>query len=155
MTDRPRTGMRRAYRAFCLGILVGCVLLIPLVLWERSGAAESIVLVDARLPLRSEGLVIPFTVATDTTVRVDLHLPAMLDSDVVVGPLYLALRPELVLEPEPREDRVHHIHGCETAPFEETFAKPGSYAIRIPSIPTAMGMESEMFVEVRITAPAR
>lgn len=142
---------RAMYRAFGIGILVGLLLWLPWVLvGTPSGAAET-VLVDARLPLRSEGLVIPFTVGADTTVEIDLDLPAMLACEATIGPLYLALRPDVILEPDVREDRKREFVGCETPVFRETFAKAGTYAIRIPSIPTAMGMESEMFVDVRIT----
>ena len=145
----------RVLLALAAGLLLGAVLGVYVgAPWIGPGAAGEPVLVEARLPLRSEGLVIPFTVPASSSVRVDLDLPAMLESDVVVGPLYLALRPAVVLEPEPREDRTHHITGCETAPFVETFEKPGAYAVRVPPIPTAMGMESEMFVTVRITRVA-
>ena len=144
--------MRRAmYRAFFVGIVVGLLLWLPWVLIGEPEAPAETVLVEARLPLRSEGLVIPFTVGANTTVAIDVDLPAMLDCKATIGPLYMALRPELILEPEPREDRERTFQGCETPVFEETFAKPGTYAIRIPSIPTAMGMESEMFVDVKIT----
>lgn len=144
---------RRMYVAFAAGIAVGLLLWLPWWLGgPEGGRRPEHVLVDARLPLRSEGLVIPFTVAAGTTVAIDLDLPAMLECKASLGPLYLALRPEPILEPEPHEDRVQHFEGCETPVVEHTFAKAGSYAIRIPPIPTAMGMESEMFVDVRITA---
>ena len=144
---------RRMYVAFLVGVLVGLLLWLPWSLPAPERPTDGArVLVDARLPLRSEGLVIPFTVAAGTTVAIDLDLPAMLECQATVGPLYLALRPEPILEPEPREERTHRFHGCETPVFEETFRKAGAYAIRIPPIPTAMGMESEMFVDVRVTA---
>ena len=149
MNRRRARARRRMYVAFAVGIVVGLLLWLPWMLMG-DGAGDS-VLVDARLPLRSEGLVIPFTVAANTTVEVDLDLPAMLDCKASIGPLYLAMRPDVILEPELREDRERTFTGCETPIFRETFAKPGIYAIRIPSIPTAMGMESEMFVDVRIT----
>lgn len=149
MTPRRRRARRRMYVAFVVGIVVGLLLWLP---WMLMGDTEDVdaVLVDARLPLRSEGLVIPFTVAANTTVEIDLDLPAMLDCKASIGPLYLAMRPDVILEPELREDRERVFTGCETPIFRETFVKPGVYAIRIPSIPTAMGMESEMFVDVRI-----
>ena len=34
--------------------------------------------------------------------------------------------------------------------FDRRFEKPGVYAVRIPSVPTAMGNESAMTVQVRI-----
>ena len=149
MNRRRARARRRMYVAFAVGIVVGLLLWLPWMLMG-DGAGDS-VLVDARLPLRSEGLVIPFTVGAKTTVEIDLDLPAMLDCKASIGPLYLAMRPDVILEPEPREDRERTFTGCETPIFHETFIKPGVYAIRIPSIPTAMGMESEMFVDVRIT----
>ncbi len=150
MSDSDDRAARRTWLVFLIGGLVGALLTISVPLLGMQSAAEA-PLVDARLPLRSEGVVVPFTLSKPGRVTFKVELPAMLESDVVVGPLYVALRPHVVLEPEEREDRSHAIHGCETAPFSETFKKAGAYALRVPSIPTAMGMESEMFVNVRIT----
>ncbi|MDA1193928.1 MAG: hypothetical protein O2894_01975 [Planctomycetota bacterium] len=137
-----------AYRAFVLGIVVGCVLLLPLVFLSKAAPAPA--LADIRLPLRSEGVVVPFTLSAPGTVRITVKLPAMLEADVAIGPLYVAQRPGTVLEPEPREDRVHRIAGSTAAAIVERFDRAGAYAVRVPSIPTAMGMESEMFVEVSV-----
>jgi hypothetical protein len=150
MADSSGRTVHRTWLAFLIGGLVGALLTISVPLLTMQAATDA-PLVDARLPLRSEGLVVPFTLSAPGRVTIHVELPAMLESDVAVGPLYVALRPHLVLEPEEREDRTHAINGCQTAAFTETFKKPGAYALRIPPIPTAMGMESEMFANVRIT----
>lgn len=144
-------GPARLGLAFVLGLLLGGVLgaafgtpFLP------AAARVERVLVDARLPLRGEGVVIPFTVDAGATVRMEVHLPEMLEGEAQVGPLYLAMRPDPVLEPEPREDHAWSLTGCETPARTQTFAKAGTYAIRIPSIPTAMGMEDKMWVTARI-----
>lgn len=144
--------MKPPYRlllAAMVGVAVGLLVapwvgLVPTCVCEPA-------LVDTRLPLRGEGVVVPFTVAAGSTVRMEVELPAMLAAEARIGPLYVAKRPDVVMEPEAREDQVWALSGGETPARTETFAKAGAYAIRIPSIPTAMGMEEQMWVTVRVT----
>jgi hypothetical protein len=110
------------------------------------------VLVDTTLRLRSEGAFFPFTLDGPAAVTVEVHLPEMLEAEVALGPLYAAMRPELVYEPDAEEDVRFPVRGCSTPPFSHRLEKAGPYAVRVPPIPTAMGMESEMFVSVRVTA---
>ena len=158
----PPEGVTRARFQVARGLTLFVVLTLGAVLgWalserlagDRAGnSTGELVLVDATLPLRSEGAFFPFTLQGPSDVRVSVHLPEMLDGDIAVGPLYAAMRPTLIYETEAREDVRYPVHGCSTEPLTHRFEKPGAYAVRIPPIPTAMGMESKMFVTVEVRA---
>ena len=119
----------------------------------RSEAAAP-VLVDATLPMGPGGAAFAFTVAEPMSVDVQVELPMELVGQAIIGPLYAAMRPHLVYEPDAAEDRVFSVEGCSGAPQTFELAKAGMYAVRIPAIPTAMGeMPPSVRVVVKVHAP--
>ena len=119
----------------------------------RSEAAAP-VLVDATLPMGPGGAAFAFTVTEPMSVDVQVELPMELEGQAVIGPLYAAMRPHLVYEPDAEEDRAFFVKGCSGAPQMFELPKAGMYAVRIAPIPTAMGeMAPRVRVVVKVHAP--
>ncbi len=100
-------------------------------------------LLDAELPLRSEGTTWTCTVDEPGVVMLVVDMPAGCTKDgrLSVSPLYLALRPDPVYEPgrEPEHALVIPHGGLASTPVE--LARAGAYVLRLDPIPMAMGNE--------------
>lgn len=109
-------------------------------------------LLDARLPVTSEGAVFAFTVEERTDVRLWVRLEGCCDTtkgEAMLTRLLPAKRPKLVYEPEVDEALVLGIGVAPAQSEPWTLEHPGVYAVSIPSIPIAMG-EGAPIAHVRV-----
>jgi hypothetical protein len=100
---------------------------------------QTSVLVDVTLPMGPEGVAYAFTIGEAMRVDVRVDLPCTLEGTAVIGPLYGAMRPHLVYEPDGEEDQGFAVKGSPGSIHSFELPKAGMYAVRIAGIPTAMG----------------
>ena len=141
---RPRVSLVSAALLCCL--LAGC----GDVACDGTGAVPA--LLDVTLPMGTEGVAFAFTIDTPMSVDVRVDLPKMMEGQVAVGPLYAAMRPHLVYEPDAADDQVFSVMGSPGTWHGVELKKPGMYAVRLAGIPTAMG---EMTPMIHVVVKAR
>jgi len=139
------------------GVSLGSAALLCCLLAGCGGVAcdatgEVPALLDVTLPMGPEGVAFPFTLNAPTSVDVRVDLPNMMQGQAAIGPLYAAMRPHLVYEPDATEDEVFAVKGSPGAWHRVELKKAGMYAVRIASIPTAMG---EMTPMIHVVVKAR
>ncbi len=100
-------------------------------------------LLDAELVLRSEGTTYAFTVAEPGPVRVTIRLPrdCQHDADVSLTPVYVAMRPGLVYEPDAKPEHRLKVPATGLRDARLELHHAGAYVLRIEPIPMAMGNE--------------
>jgi len=160
---QPRS-LPALFVALFVGLVVGVVVgllvgggaqgVAGLDLFGSAEPAPAEAMVDAALPLRSEGTTYAFTVAKPGPVQLTVQLPqgCQHDADVSLSPVFVAMRPGIVYEPDERPE--HRIKVPATGMRDERIElhHAGAYVLRIEPIPMAMGnegMQPTARVEIR------
>jgi hypothetical protein len=130
-----------------LAMAAACLCVIGYAAWfaffSAAHPAREVTLLDASLPLRSEGTTWTFTADRPGAVTLVVVMPAGCTKDgrLWVHPLHLALRPDPVYEPDPEPEHVIDVPAAGLGPTRLELRRPGAYVVRMEPIPMAMAHE--------------
>ena len=100
-------------------------------------------LVDASLPLRSEGTTWTFTVERPGAVTLVVEMPAGCEKDgrLSISPLYVAMRPDPIYEPDKEPEHSIDVPHSGLPSTRIELKRAGAYVLRMEPIPMAMAHE--------------